>query len=608
MKLDLPCSKVDRRIRLALATLVCSVLPFAAGSEPLKVLRVAFPLAEDGFDPARVSDSSSYLLASAIFESLYEFDYLAVPPMIRPLLAVDLPEASPDFRTWTIRVRPGIYFAPDPVFKGRRRELVAADAIYNLKRLADPAVQSPLWSQVEGLKIKGLKQLRLDSLGGKGSFDYDHPIEGLREIDRYTFQVRMHEPQPRLTQYLVGPSKAILAREVVEAYGKRTMEHPVGTGPFRLESWRRSSQIVLTRNPDYRDVRFEAYPAPNDAEAVDIERRLRGRRLPMVDRVEISVVVENQPRWLMFVGGGIDQIEVPSDFLRLAAPGGRIAPYLERRGVKAHFITSQVVGYLYFNMQDPVVGGYTPDKVALRRAISLGIDVERSIRLVRGGYASVAQSPISANLRGFDPAFRSEGGEYDPRRANALLDLYGYVDHDGDGWRDLPDGGQLVLRMATDPSARARQQDELFRRDMTALGLRVEFQPALWQENAKNARAGKLMMWQLAYGAFVPDGLDSLTRLYGPASGGFNLSRFNLPEFNAVFDNLLVLPDGAERDALFDKAKRLVVSYAPEKTLQHRVQVYMTQPWLIGYRENAFGPGWYQMVDIDLTMAPRRED
>jgi ABC-type transport system substrate-binding protein len=259
-------------------------------------------------------------------------------------------------------------------------------------------------------------------------------------------------------------------------------------------------------------------------------------------------------------------------------------------------------------MEDPIIGGYTPDKVALRRAISLGIDVERSIRLLRGGYAAVAHSPISAHLRGFDPAFHSEGGKYDPRRANALLDLYGYVDHDGDGWRDLPDGKRLVLRMATDPSARARQQDELFQRDMTALGLRVEFVPALWQENSKNARAGKLMMWQLSYGAFVPDGLDSLMRLYGPASGGFNLSRFNLPEFNAIYENLLVLPDGAERDALFDKAKRLAVSYAPEKTLQHRVQVFLTQPWLIGYRENAFGPGWYQMVDIDLTIAPPRRN
>lgn len=604
---DLRCRPIVTRalpLRFVLAVLFSSVVSVAAGSEPLKILRLAFPTEEDGFDPARVSDNYSYLLVAAIFESLYEYDYLAVPPMIRPLVAAEMPEVSPDFRTWTIRVRPGIHFAPDPVFKGQRRELVAADAIYNLKRLADPAVQSPLWSQIEELHIQGLDRLRRDALDARKSFDYDRPIDGLREIDRYTFQIRVREPQPRLTQYLVGPSKALVAREVVEAYGKRTMEHPVGTGPFRLASWRRSSQIVLDRNPDYREVRFEAHPAPEDAEAVAIERRLRGRRLPMVDRVEISIVVESQPRWLMFVDGGIDQIEVPPDYLRLAAPGGAIAPYLERRGVQAHFVVSQIVSYLYFNMEDPLVGGYTPDKVALRRAIALGMNVERSIRLVRGGYGAVAHSPISANLRGFSPTYRSEGGEFDPRRANALLDVYGYVDRDGDGWREMPDGQPLVLRMATDPSARARQQDEMFRREMTELGLRVEFVSALWQENAKNARAGRLMMWQLAYGAFVPDGLDSLTRLYGPAAGGFNLSRFNLAEFNATYEALLAMPDGAERDALFDKAKRIAVSYAPEKTLMHRVQVFLTQPWLIGYRENAFGPSWYPMVDIDLSIVP----
>ena len=593
-------------VRLILAVTLCAALPSALGAEPLKTLRVAFPIAEDGFDPARVGDTYSYTLASEIFESLYEYDYLAVPPVIRPLVAARMPEGSADFRTWIIRVRPGIYFTPDAAFKGQRRELVAADCIFNLKRYADPAVRSPQWSSMSELAIKGLEPLRKEAFASKKPFDYDRSIEGLREIDRYTFQIRLQEPRPRLVQYLVGPAKGILAREVVEAQGDRTMEHPVGTGPFMLASWRRSSQIVLVRNPDYREVLFDAQPAADDADAAAIANKLRGRRLPMVDRVEISIIAENQPRWLTFVDGGIDQIEVPSDFLRLAVPGGKIAPYLERRGVQARMVATQNVSYLYFNMTDPIVGGYTPDKVALRRAIGLGMDLEKNIRLVRGGQGVVAQSPISINLRGFDPAFRSENGEYDVARANALLDLFGYIDRNDDGWRDLPSGQALVLKMATESSQISRQNNELFERDMSALRLKVEFKPAQWQENAKNGRAGKLMMWQLGYGAFVPDGLDSLTRLYGPSAGGFNMSRFNLPEFNALYEKILLMPDGDERDALFDKAKRLAVAYLPEKTTVHRVFSYMSQPWLIGYRENAFSPGWYHMVDIDLGKAASR--
>jgi ABC-type transport system substrate-binding protein len=113
-------------------------------------------------------------------------------------------------------------------------------------------------------------------------------------------------------------------------------------------------------------------------------------------------------------------------------------------------------------------------------------------------------------------------------------------------------------------------------------------------------------MWHLGSGALEPDGLSSLERLYGPSIGGANMSRFNLPEFNALYEKILVIPDGDERNALFDKAKRLAVAYLPEKTTVHGVASYMNHPWLIGYRRNAFGPGWYHMVDIDLSRAERQ--
>ncbi len=160
-------------------------------------------------------------------------------------------------------------------------------------------------------------------------------------------------------QKLVSGFKGAVAREVVEAYGGRIMEHPVGTGPFKLGQWRRSSFIVLERNPDYREVFFDAQPGPDDVTGQAIAARLRGRRLPMVDRVEISIITENQPRWLTFVDGKIDTIEVPSDFLRLAMPGGKVAPYLERRGIQGYVVVSHAVSYHYFNMEDPIVGGYS---------------------------------------------------------------------------------------------------------------------------------------------------------------------------------------------------------------------------------------------------------
>jgi ABC-type transport system substrate-binding protein len=273
---------------------------------------------------------------------------------------------STDFRTWTVRIKPGVHFADDPAFRGAKRELVAEDFVYSIKRYADPALNSPLWTFIEQMDLTGLAALRKRATESKQAFDYDRPVAGLRALDRYTLQFQLDSPRPRLDQSLIGAMTNAVAREVVERYGDRIGEHPVGTGPYRLAQWRRSSLVVLERNPNYREARYHAEPAPNDVEGQAILQRLRGRRLPMVDRVEVSIIDAGQPRWLAFLDGSLDQIEVPDEFAAQAMPGGTLAPYLARRGVRGVVQLSQSVRYLYFNMEDALVGGYTPEKVALR--------------------------------------------------------------------------------------------------------------------------------------------------------------------------------------------------------------------------------------------------
>jgi ABC-type transport system substrate-binding protein len=574
----------------------------SAAEPPPKVLRVVFERAETGFDPPQLGDIYSQTVAAHIFEELYGYDHLARPVKLKPVTALGMPEVSADFRTWTIRLKPGIYFTDDPAFKGARRELVAQDYVYSIKRYADPAVKSPQWSFIERLGISGLAALRRAALAAEQPFDYDREIPGLRALDRYTVQFKLDAPRPRLPQSL---TLLAVAREVVEAYGARIMEHPVGTGPFKLAEWKRSSRIVLARNPDYRDVHYDAEPAADDAEGQALLAKFKGRRLPMVDRVEIAIIAEDQPRWLAFLNRDFDHITVPPSFVNLAMPGRRLAPYLERQGIRGYMTATQGVWYQYFNMEDPLVGGYTPEKVALRRAIALGVNIERQIDLLRGGQGVVAHSPIGVHMSGFDPAFRSEIGEYDPAKAKALLDIYGYVDRDGDGWRDQPDGRPLMLEQATMSDAAARQFDELMRRDMHALGLRIVFKPALWPENLKAARAGKLMMWQVGFRSGA-DGQDALNRLYSGSIGGFNYSRFKLAAMDALYERLTALPDGPEREALFLQAKRLAVAYMPEKTISHFIVSDLVQPRLVGYRRPLFWSEWYHMVDIEQERAPAR--
>jgi ABC-type transport system substrate-binding protein len=576
-------------------------LPGFAQPTTQKVFRYAFPVAETGFDPAQIVDIYSRTVTPHIFEALYRYDPLARPAKIRPLTAAAMPEVSADHRTWTVRIRPGIYFADDPAFKGKKRELVAQDYVYAFKRCADPALKSPVWSFQEQVGFLGLAELRQQALKDKTPFDYDREIEGIRALDRYTIQFKVAQPRPRLLQnFAASDLFGAVAREVVDMYGDRITDHPVGTGPFVLKQWRRSSLIVLERNPTFREMVYDGEPAPDDAEARALLTRFKGRRLPMVDRVEVSIIDEQQPRWLSFLNAQSDLIDrVPNEFINLAMPNGTVAPNLAKRGIRGHRVVASQSQMTLFNMEDPVVGGYTPEKVALRRAISLAIDVDREIRLVRRGQAVPAQSHIAPHTSGYDAAFRSENSEYDLARAKALLDLYGYVDQDGDGWRDTPQGKPLVLEMGSQPDQQRRQLDELFRRDMNALGIRSTFRSGKWPEQLKAVRAGKLMMWMVGSSAAAPDGQSALAKLDSRQVGGQNLARFKWPEFDALYDRLSALEDGPQRLALFDEAKRLAVAYVPYKLHVHPLVTDMAHPWLLGYRRPLFWQEFWQYIDID---------
>jgi len=597
--------------RRALAAASLAVLPWAragaTGAAAPKVLRYAFRVAETGFDPAQVNDLYSRTVTPHIFEGLYGYDHLARPARIKPVTAAGMPEVSADFRTWTVRVTPGIFFADDPAFDGARRELTAADYVYSFKRFADPALKSPTWTGLEQQGgLVGLAELRQRALTTRRPFDYNQLIDGLQALDRYTIRFRLQEARPRFLQVLAtGDLYGAVAREVAEHYGDAIAAHPVGTGPFRLAQWRRSSFIALERNPGYRERSYDAEPAADDAEGQALRARFKGRRLPMIDRVEISIIEEEQPRWLSFLQGQHELIEqMPAEFIDLAMPNGHIAPNLARQGVRGHRVVRADVYYQLFNMEHPVVGGLAPERVALRRAIGLALDVPREIARIWHGQAIPAQSPMMPHTVGYDPAFKSEMGDYDPARAKALLDLYGYTDRDGDGWREQPDGSPLVLEIATQPEAQARAIDDLRRKNLAAIGLRVDYRPAKWPENLKAARNGKLMVWRVGASSAAPDGQPSLARYHSKQIGGQNMARFAMPAFDALYERMEVLPDGPERDALFFQAKRLAAAYAPYKTLIHRIVTDLVRPQLVGYRRTVFWQDWWHMVDIDPAALP----
>ncbi|HWI82234.1 ABC transporter substrate-binding protein [Ramlibacter sp.] len=597
----------------ALATSLClawgAIAPAMAqtpAKPPEKVLRYAFPVAETGFDPAQLSDLYSRIITANIFDALYGYDYLARPARIKPNLADGMPKISPDFRTFTVTLRRGILFADDAAFGGSRREVTAQDVVYTFKRIYDPKNKSPSVSGLEEEKILGADELRKQAQD-TGKFDYDREIEGLRALDRYTVQFKLAQPRPRFVNTLADPGiLGIVAREVVEKYGDQIMEHPVGTGAFMLHEWQRSSKITLVRNPNYRAEFYDEQPDPKDPQSQAIAARMKGKRLPLLDKVVVSIIDEPQPRWLSFLNNEHDLMErLPQNFATHAIPNNQLAPNLAKRGIQMERVPLSDITMFYFRMDHPVVGGYTPDKVALRRAIALAYNGEEEVRLPRRGQAMVAQGFVMPNTSSFDPNFRSEMGTFDRARAIALLDMFGYVDKDGDGWRDLPDGSPLVLEYDTLGTSDYRELDEIVKKNLDAVGIRINFRIGKWPEQLKASRAGKLMMWGYGLSASSPNSGGVLELGYSKSIGQQNHSRFKNAKFDELYEKQSVMPDGPERDAVIRDAVRIMVAYMPLKVRVHRIGTDLMQPWLVGYKRHPNAREFWRYVDIDTARLPR---
>jgi len=571
----------------------------AAAADMNKTLRVAFQVAETGFDPQATSDLYSEFVNRHVFDALYSYDYLARPYKLVPNTAAGMPEISPDGLTWTIRIRKGVYFSPDPVFNGRKRELTADDYIYAWKRLLDPKLRSPYLFYVED-KFVGANAV-VEQAKQTGKFDYDAKIEGLAALDRHTIRFKLTSPDFVLAHNLTQTPMAAVAREVVEKYGAPengwTMSNPVGTGPYFLKEWKRANKIVLEANPNFRD---EVFPESADPANREIVAKMKGKKLPAIGRVEISIIEEDNPRLLAFDSGQTDYEKLPYTMTDRALVDDKLKPEYAKRGIGWFRVPEPGLIFAYFNMDDPVVGGYEKEKIALRRAMSMGFNTEELIRVNYKGQGLIAYQPVPPNVSGHDPnvkpAFR-----YDPAAARALLDRFGYKDCDGDGYRELPGCKPLSVEQGSATTARDREISELWKKNMDAIGIRMTFVNQSWPELLKQAKQGKLQMWRLGWFSSIGDGESFLGLVYGKRIGQNNYSRFNLPEYNRLFEEAKKLPDGPERTKLYRKMSDIIVAYAPWHMQLNRLNNTLTHPWVIGYKQHAFYEHNWRYLDIDLT-------
>jgi ABC-type transport system substrate-binding protein len=210
--------------------------------------------------------------------------------------------------------------------------------------------------------------------------------------------------------------------------------------------------------------------------------------------------------------------------------------------------------------------------------------IDDQIRIIRKGQAIRARYPIPPGIAGHDPEYAASI-PYDPRTANALLDKFGYK-RGRDGYRTLPDGKPLVVRYSSTPTERDRQFDELWKRSLDSIGLRLEIHKDRFPELNKLQDQCRLMMRSSAWIADYPDGDNFMQLLYGPNTGQSNNACYRSAEYDRRYEKSRRLADGPERNKLYREMTRVMETDTVWMLGDSRYRNVLLQPRVTGFRKH----------------------
>ncbi|HQQ04883.1 MAG TPA: ABC transporter substrate-binding protein [Kiritimatiellia bacterium] len=511
-----------------------------------------------GFDPVRAGDVASQLAMGKVYEGLLQYSYLDRPYRLEPLLAEEMPDVSPDGLVFTFRLKRGVHFHDDPCFPGGKgRELTAEDFIYSIKRAADKKNLSTGWWAFNG-RIQGLNEFR-EAAAGESPTDYSVPVAGLTAPDPHTLQITLTRPFPQLLWILAMPYAYAVPREAVEYYGENFVSHPVGTGPFILSEWRRNYRLEYRRNPAWHG------------------------GAPGLERIVEYMIGDSSTRWLAFLTGQLDFYKDIShdNWDVIFRDGGRLAPELAARGIRASGIAGLDTYYIGFNMDDPVVG----HNKKLRKALTCAFDSEAWIKYYNHRVTR-ARGPIPPGVEGYsdEPALHP----YDLEKARKLLAEAGWPDG-----RDPQTGKRLELTLELGQTdTEIRESTELFIGFMDKLG--VVINPSYNNKPAffKKIEQREAQMFRLSWFADYPDAENFLQLFYGPnASPGPNRVNYRRPEYDRLYEEIRVMQEGPERKELYRRMAAMVEEDCPWIFMHHPMTYVLHHDRLRNYAPHDFPYG-----------------
>ncbi len=620
--------------------------PYPAADRDSNILYSSFEERPKHLDPARSYASNEAEFTAQIYEPPLQYHYLKRPYTLIPLTAVQMPTVTyydaagrPLPATapvsaiaesvYEIHIRPGIYYQPHPAFardaQGKlryqdmkrgdwhgiqtlgdfrhsgTRELVAADYVYEIKRLAAPQLNSPILG-VMAEYIIGLKDYaaRLEKAARslpRGTYPdlQRYPLAGAEVVDRYTYRIKLRGKYPQFLYWLAMPFFAPVPPEVDHFYAQPGMAernlsldwYPVGTGAYMLTRNNPNRQMVLERNPDFHGETYPRTGEPGDAAAGLLKDA--GKPLPFIDKVVFSLEKETIPYWNKFLQGYYDASGISSDSfdqaVQINAQGvAQPSEAMRAKGIRLTTAVRPTSSYMGFNMLDSTVGGSSERARKLRQAIAIAVDYEEYISIFVNGRGIPAQGPIPPGIFGYEDGaagvnpvvYRLVNGQPVRRsiaEARRLLAEAGYPDG-----RDAKTGAPLVLYFDTNASGPdAASRLSWITKQFAKLNIQLVVRSTDYNRFQDKMRRGTEQIFEWGWNADYPDPENFLFLLYGPnmkvGKNGENAANYSNPEYDRLFDQMKYLDNGPERQAIIDRMVNIVRA---------------DSPWLFGFFPKAF--------------------
>jgi oligopeptide transport system substrate-binding protein len=662
------------RVRLFCMMLFCAFGARALCAEGTMVLNNPYPSSESNeqiyyssfaeqpktLDPARSYVVNELLFTEQIYEPGLQYDYLKRPYTLVPRTFLETPEVRYERKNgkiiasiYTIHIKPGIYYQPHPAFAktpdgayqyyplkthGMKilsdfksegtRELVAEDYVYEIKRLANPAVNSPIYGLM-GEYIAGFKDYakKLPNHGRKHAYidlrAYD--LAGAYAIDKYTYEVRLNGEYAQFMYWLAMPFFAPIPWEADRFYSQAAMRdtnlsfdwYPIGTGPFMLVENNPSRRMVLVKNPNYHEVHY-----PNTGSAEDKEKgylRHAGKRMPFIDKAVYTLEKEAIPRWIKFLQGYFDFSGLTADSfdsaVQITKEGEPIlTPEMRARGIRLTEVNEPMIRYIGFNMLDPVVGGRSMRARKLRQALAIAVNFEENIAIFLNGRGTPAQGPLPPSVFGSLPGeagmnpYVYTWGEHGPSRrsiedARALMREAGYP-----GGRDPKTGRALILHYDVAATGGPEEKAALnwMRKQFRKLGIALDVRATHFNRFQEKIQSGNAQIFTWGWIADYPDPENFMFLFYGPNArhphGGENSSNYANPKYDALFLKMKNLPNGEARQALINQMLEILRYDVPWIFGLHGKSIMLSQQWTSPMKSDALVSDILKYIAVDVPL------